>query len=143
MVDELERFAQACALALGQRNLHRLAVEDDRLTAQGHPGDIDVLTNALHRLLVWHAVETFDDLRAACAKAKDEPAVAHIVTASCGLGDSCGGAREDVEDAGADFDPLGAGGQEADLADRIDAVRFGNPDDVKTGLFVFDDLVDR
>ena len=77
------------------------------------------------------------------AGAKPDAAGGRRGTARCGRGGSCGGAGEDVEDAGADCDPLGAGGQEADLADRIDAVRFGNPDDVKTGLFVFDDLVDR
>jgi hypothetical protein len=75
VVDELERLTEAGALALGKRNLDGVAMEVDDLTPPGGTAHLDVLLDALHRLLVGNAVESFDDLRSRCAETAVDPTV--------------------------------------------------------------------
>ena len=145
VVDDLERLAEPGALTCGKRHLHRLAVVLELLLAlPDHAAGLDVLLDAHHRLLVGHAVEAFDDLGSRGAEAEDEPAVADVVAAGSRHRHQRRGAGVDVEDAGADLDPVGLGRQVADLADGVEAVRLGDPDHVEAGLLELDhDLVDR
>ena len=64
VVDELQRLAEAGALACRQRHLARSGRRRrTSLALPDHAADLDVLLDALHRLLVGHAVEALDDLR--------------------------------------------------------------------------------
>ena len=105
MVDELQRLAEAGALPWRQRRLERLALVVELLLAlPDHAAGLDVLLDPLHRLLVRHAVEALDHLRAAGAEAEDEPAVADVVAAGGRHRHQRRGAGVDVDDAGADLD---------------------------------------
>jgi len=137
MVDQLQRFAEARSLPIGQRDLDGGAVVDDLLALGDHAADVDVVTDARHRLLVWNAVEALDDLRARGAEAEDEPATRHEVEACRGLAHARCRTRKHIQDASTDFDRVGLGGEIAHLRHRVEAVRLGHPDDVKASLFEF------
>ena len=111
VVDDLQRLAQSRSLTLGERHLDGRAVVDDLLALPRHPADVDVVADARHRLLVRHAVEALDHLRAGCAEPEDEPPVRHEVEAGRGLRHARCGTGEHVEDARPDLDRVGLGGQ--------------------------------
>ena len=96
-----------------------------------HAADVDVLLDARHRLLVGHAVEALDDLRAGGAEAADDAAVAHVVEPGERHRHQRRRAGVDVDDARADLDALGLGRQVAHLADGVEAVGLGHPHDVE------------
>ena len=76
----------------------------ERLAAQALAQELDDLAGAAQRLVVGHAVEALDDLRAGGAEADDRAAAGDVVEAGRGLQQGAGGAGVDVEDAGADLD---------------------------------------
>ena len=126
---------------LRQRHLDGRAVVDDLLALHRHPADVDVVADARHRLLVGHAVEPLDDLRARGTQPEDEATVGDEVETRCGLRHAGGGAREHVEDRRADLDRVGLRREVADLGHGVEAVGLGHPHDVEAGLFQLDHLV--
>ncbi len=144
VVDQLQRLAQPRSLAGRQRHLERLSLEVELLfTLPDHAAGFDVLLDPLHRLVVPHAVEAFDDLRTAGPEAEHEASVTDVIAARSSHRHQRRCARVDVDDAGADLDPLGLGGEVADLADRVEAVRLGDPHLIEADLFELDHAIDR
>ena len=110
-----------------------------RLALEAGPDDPDHLAGAAERLVVGQAVEPLDHLRPRGAETEHRPAAGDVVEAGRGLQDRAGGAREDVEDAGGDLEPLGLGGQVAHQRGGVVAVGLGHPDHVEPGLLELGD----
>ena len=104
---------------------------------------LDVFLDAQHRLFIGHSVETFNHLRATCAKSEDEPTIGDIVTTSRGHRHECWCSTEDVQNSGTDFYGVGFGRKVTNLTNRVSAVSLGDPHGVKTGFFVFNNFVNR
>ena len=85
----------------GQRDVEDARVRLQRLALEAGADDPDHLAGAAQRLVVGHPVEALDDLRPGGAEAEHGAAAGDVVEAGGGLEDRAGGAREDVEDAGA------------------------------------------
>ena len=101
----------------------------------------DDLAGPAERLVVGHPVEPLDHLRPGGAEAEDRPAGGHVVQPGGGLQDRSRRAREDVEDARGDLEPLGLRGQVAHQRGRVEAVGLGDPDHVEAGLLELGHLV--
>jgi len=88
-------------------------------------------------------VEALDDLRTRRAEAERKPPVGHVVE----TGRRHRGQRwrpgVELEDPGRDLQPLGAGGDIAELADRVETVGLRDEHDVEPGLLVVAQLRDR
>ena len=104
---------------------------------------LDVFLNAQHRLFVRHAVESFNHLRAAGTKSENESTIGDVVTTSSGHRHQRWCTTKYVQDSRTNFHLVGLGSQVTDLANCVGTVRLGNPHSVKTGLFVFDNFVNR
>ena len=117
-----------------------------RLAAPDLAADLDDLPGAGERLVVRHAVEALDHLRARRAEAEDRPAARQRVEPGRGHRDERRRAAVERQDAGADLDPLGVGGEVAHERDGVEAVGLGDPHDVEARLLQRDhrlDLSDR
>ncbi len=121
-----------------------LAVERQVLVAPERPSqDLDVLTGAGQRAVGRLAVPAFDDLGAGDAKAQDEPAVGQVVQGDGVHGRSRRGAGRHLDDAGAQSDPFGVGGQPDERREGVRAPRLGGPRRVVAELFGLLDEVDE
>ena len=139
--EDLQRLAEAEALVLRQRDVED-AVDCQRLALEARSRTIRMTSRVRpERLVVGQPVEPLDHLRPGGAETEHRPAAGDVVEAGRGLQDRAGGAREDVEDAGGDLEPLGLGGQVAHQRGRVEAVGLGHPDHVEPGLLELGDLV--
>jgi hypothetical protein len=132
MVDHLQRLAQAGAAVGGQRDRVQ-PVMFDPLPAPHRAADLDGLPGARHRLVVGHAVEALDHLRAGRAEPEQEPAVGQRVQPGGRHRGQRRGAAVDRQDPGADLHPLGARGEVAQQRHRVEAVGLGDPHRVEPG----------
>ena len=140
LVEQLERLAEAESLVRWQRERED-AVADQGLATQPHAQDLDDLAGAAERLVVRQTVEALDHLGAGRAEPEDRAAAGDVVEAGRGLEERSGGARVDVEDAGADLDRLGLRGEVAHQGGGVEPVGLGDPDQVETRLLQARDLV--
>ena len=143
-LNDLEGLTQSCSETCGQRSLHSLTFNVKRLfTGPDVATGLDVFLDAQHRLFVRHAVESFNHLRATCTKSENESTIGDVVTTSSGHGHQRWCTTEHVQNSGTDLDLVGLGSQVTNLTNRVGTVRLGNPHGIKTGLFVFDNFVNR
>ncbi len=114
----------------------------DLLPAPDPPADVHDFAGAAQRRVIGHAVEALDDLRPGRADAEGEPAVGDEVQARRGHRGEGGRAGVDLQDAGGDLQAFGAGGDEAQLAHRVERVGLRDEHDVQPGLLVGGQVVD-
>ena len=135
---EVEREVVACRVdgqlerlagAVGQRQREELAVVGHGLAGERRADDGDVLPRPRERLVETHAVPALRHLRARDAEAEAEAAGTEQVEGGRGHRRHGRGPRRDLEDGGAQVDPLGAGGEETQHGRGVRPVRLGAPDD--------------
>ncbi len=143
VVDQLQRLAEPGPLPGGQRQLVVPAVVDQPLAAPHHPADLDDLPGTADRRVVGNPVPPLDHLRPRRPDAEREPAAGNVVEPGRGHRGQRGRARVQLEDPRGDLQPLGPGGDEAKLADRVEAVGLGHEHDLQARLLVVGELLHR
>ena len=140
VVDQLERLAQPGPPARWQRDRVVRAGVLQPLPPPHLPADLDDLPGPADRRVVGHPVPALDHLRTGGADAEREPAARHVVQARRGHRGQRRRPRVQLEDAGGDLQPLRPRRDEAELADRVEAVRLRHEHDVQPGLLVVGQL---
>ena len=102
------------------------ALVGDALAGERQADDVDGLAHAAQRVRERHAVQPFDDLRAADPEAEDEAMVAQAAQGEGGLGDQGRGADAELQDAAGQQDALGFRRQVRQRADAVGAPGFGH-----------------
>ena len=142
--DDLERLAQPGALLGRAAAACSAPVVGEAVLAGPHlAADLDDLPGAAERLVVRDAVPALDHLRARRAEAELAAAVGEGVDARRRHGEERGRPGVDRQDARRDLHGLGAGGEVAHEARRVEAVGLGHPDEVEPSLLQLGDLVGR
>ncbi len=138
--DDLERLAEAGALGLGKRKLVVLAIVGQLLFAGPDlAADLNDLAGAAERRVVGNTVPPLDDLRPRRTETEDATAATqHVDTDRC-HGQQGRRPAVDRQDARRDLDPGGDGGQVAHHRWGVHAIGLGDPNQVDSRLFVFDD----
>jgi len=127
--DGFQRLADAhgAGAGVGQRDLAAF-VADGAFALKNLAHDRDVVAHAPVGLAPGLAVPALDDLRTGDADAGEEAAAArHGIDGRGRHGGVGGRAGGELHDAGAEFYPLGVGGQERERRHRVGAVGFGRP----------------
>ena len=138
MIDQLQRFAHAGALASRQWHLHGLAgVRQTFLALPDFATHLDVFLDALHGLFVCHTMEALDNLWPRGTQPEDEATIRHVVATSSSHRRKRRRARIHVDDACADFHPRRYGRQIPNLGDGVKTVRLGNPHHIQPNFFKF------
>jgi hypothetical protein len=113
-----------------------------RLPAPHPPADLHHLAGAGERRVEVDAVEALDDLGAGDAQTEREAAAGDVVEPGRGHGGQRRGAGVQLHHGREQLHPGRAGGQVAELADRVEAVRLGHRHQVGAGRLVLHHLVD-
>ncbi len=137
MEDRHERLADAerAFTGVGEGDLAAF-VRDGFVAGEDLLHDRDVVADAPVRLAPRLSVPALDDLGSRDAESEDEATTAgHRIDGLGGHRGSGGGAGGELDDAGAEPDALGLGGDVGEWRDGVRAVGFGGPDGVVTELF--------
>ena len=134
MVDQLQGFAEPRALILRKRELVVRAVVHDDLSPPDRTTDLHDLALTAEGLVVLHAVEPLDDLRAGRTEAEDEAPARDCVEPGSGHRDRAGGAAVDVEDARTELHGVGLRSEVTEDRHGVEAVKLRHPADIDAGL---------
>src|SRR3989440_1480854 len=108
--------------------LKDITLEEQAVAPQNLANDRDRLPHADQRLIEGHTVPAWHRLVATGSESEDEPAPGDQVERRRRLRQEGGRPAEYVDDARAELDAFGAGGESAQDGDGIGAIRFGHPD---------------
>ena len=134
MVDQLQGLAEPRALILRKRELVVRAVVHHDLSSPDRTTDLHDLALTAEGLVVLHAVEPLDDLRAGRTEAEDEAPARDCVEPGSGHRDRAGGAAVDVEDARTELHGVGLRSEVTEDRHGVEAVKLRHPADIDAGL---------
>ena len=134
MVDQLQGLAEPRALIFRKRELVVRAVMHHDLSSPDRTTDLHNLALTAEGLVVLHAMEPLDDLRAGRTEAEDEAPARDCVEPGGGHGDRAGGAAVDVEDARTELHGVGLRSEVTQDRHGVEAVEFRHPADIDAGL---------